>query len=229
MGESNRFWRLCPPESDRNLAEWHESVELEVPRRCPVNPDHQRSGPRRSALTVVLPSTVVSDFIWTWAGDCLVTERVLRVLSQAKITGYEVREAAGRYRREPEWPQLELFELVITGWGGVAPPASGVSLLQQESCAECGLLVYSGFTEAGSLIDTDQWDGSDMFIVWPYPRFIFVSDRVADVIRSAGLTGADLVLSSELKSSSGRATPGRLAFWMPTERARELGVRHGID
>ena len=51
---------------------------------------------------------------------------------------------------------------------------------------------YSDFTNPEFLIDESQWDGSDFFMVWPLPRFIFVSNRGPRLICRHELTGCVL-------------------------------------
>ncbi len=96
------------------------------------------------------------------------------------------------------------------------------------SCPDCGLLVYSSFTNPSELIDTSLWDGSDVFMVWPLPKFIFVSERVAQLVRNHHLTGVVLQRPEELQATSGTLSPGRLSYRMPEARARELGGHLGI-
>jgi hypothetical protein len=77
--------------------------------------------------------------------------------------------------------------------------------------------------------DDKQWDGSDVFIVWPMPCFVFVSERVANCIRDHQLTG---VLLRDVRGltdvGKDGLSAGRLSDWMPESRARESGERAGI-
>lgn len=226
----SRFWNLDPPDDERKLAEWDDSVVLGGPIYCSANPGHRRAGKRLTNLSVVLPRRDVPDFVWTWKSECLVQDRVLTVFREHGITGFEVRPASAHFRVRTEADPPRLWELVVTGWGGVAPEASGVRLLESKSCSVCGHLVYSGFDDPSRLIDESQWDGSDIFIVWPLPRFIFVTERVADVIRSYKLTGVVLQRQEDLRVRNllGTLAPGRLSHHMPEARARELGEPLGI-
>jgi hypothetical protein len=36
-------------------------------------------------------------------------------------------------------------------------------------------------------MDPVQWDGSDIFIVWPLPKFIFITDRVRQFLLASKL------------------------------------------
>jgi hypothetical protein len=82
------------------------------------------------------------------------------------------------------------------------------------------------------LIDDQQWDGSDFFIVWPLPGYRFTIDRVARAIREHQFTGVQFTAPESL-DFNGRLfpqtlSPGRLSWWMPEPRARELGEPLGI-
>ena len=237
------FWELTGPESTRGLAEWDDSVKLEGPIYCSANPGHRHAGKRLTDLSVLLTSRRIPDFVWTWSSNCLIQDHVLRLFHEQGFSGYEVKPVKARMKvraKEPDPcddnPGLRaevaakieiptLWELVVTGWAGMAPPESGVRLI--ESCPACGLKGYSCFTDPSRLIDESQWDGSDFFIVWPLPNFIFVSARVARFIRRSRLLGAHLKQPSKLRCE-GILRGGRLSYRMPEPRARELGEPLGI-
>jgi hypothetical protein len=103
-----------------------------------------------------------------------------------------------------------------------------VRLLPEASCPHCGLLVYSGFTRAIDLVDEAQWDGSDVFMVWPFPGLLVVTERVERLIQAQELTGARLQRLDEVRGTQQTVSPGRLSYWMPEERARSLGGSAGI-
>lgn len=221
------FWVLSPG-SDAKLAEWSSEVEVEEVR-CPVSPGHQRAGKRTTDLSVVLPSSAVQDFVWTWNADLLVRREVVSVFEAEGVTGFSTHPAMARFARGPgAAPAPILSEFVVTGWGGVASPLSGISLDGKLSCPACGLLVYTGLTNPANLIDERQWDGSDVFIAWPLPKFIIVTDRVADVIKRHELTGAQLEKLEAIRVSAPTLSPGRLSYRMPEPRAHQLGDRLGI-
>ncbi len=240
---SPAFWELSSPESNKGLAEWDDSVDLGGPIYCSANPGHQRAGKRLTDLSVLLTSKRIPDFVWTWHSECLIQDQVLQLFRERGFTGFEVKPVRAQMKIRAKKPdpcddnpgltaelanQIKiptLWELVVTGWAGVTSPESGVRLL--ESCSTCGLTSYSCFTDPTRLIDDSQWDGSDFFMVWPLPKFIFVTQRVAQTIRRTKLQGAHLKHLSKLKCKS-RLGPGRLSYWMPEARARELGEPLGI-
>jgi hypothetical protein len=220
------FWCLSGSESTARLAKWADD-EVETERIiCPINDGHQRGGKRLTDLSVVLPHKSVEDFVWTWYSECLLQDHVLELFRSCGFSGFHVNPAAARYNRASRQTPPKLWEFVVTGWAGVAPAISGIRL--KERCEACKHTVYSGCTNANALIDFSQWDGSDFFIVWPMPRFIFVTDRVAQMIRENKLTGVALKAPGDLDISDG-FSPGLLSYYMPEKRAAELGIASGID
>lgn len=223
---TDKFWHFSSPESTRRLAEWvHDEMDLEA-ITCALNPGHRRGGKRLTELSVDLPGTEVHDVVWTWYSECLVQEHVLALFKKHGFTGYEVRSAEARFRTASPESSPRLWELLVTGWGGVAPPESGVRPTQ--SCSSCGLLEYSCFTDPSRLIDESWWDGSDFFMVWPLPRFIFVTERVKKALEGVHARGFRFVAPVDLKCGAAGLGPGRLSHWMPEARARELGEPLGI-
>lgn len=116
-----------------------------------------------------------------------------------------------------------MSELVVTGWSGIAPEASGIR--EVERCPACGHLRYSGIEEPRELLDVNNWDGSDFFMVWPLPMFRFVTGRVAEVCAKHKISGITLERNFPPPSEhviSGYS-PGRLSYYMPADRAHTLG------
>jgi hypothetical protein len=227
MAES-QFWHLAHPNSTARNAEWVQGdMQLEHVT-CPAKEGHRRGGKRLTNLSVALRGKGVEDFIWTWLSECLVRDQVLELFRASGFTGIDVRPVKAKFKRPCGDDPPRLWELVITGWAGIASVESGIKLT--EKCDACGLLRYSRCENLGKLIEVSHWDGSDFFMVWPLPKFIFVTERVAKAIRENRLTGAILArpedMSFGLPPGFG---PGRLSYWMPERRARELGGTLGID
>lgn len=221
----SKFWCLRSTGSVRKLAEWDERVDLETVT-CQTNPGHQRAGRRITKLAVTLPTNRVEDFIWTWASECLVQLRVLGVFKQKEFSGYTTKPAEVGFKIESSSGPPKVKELVVTGWAGMAAPESGIRLV--EACTDCGLLRYSGATTPCKLICESSWDGSDFFIVWPLPKFIFVTEKVAKSIRNEKFSGVALSPVGDLDLKKDFC-PGRLSYWMPNTRARKLGRHLAID
>jgi hypothetical protein len=192
----NQFWLLRSPDVPPK-AQWDDGkVALETVT-CPADPGiewhgkrfsgaHQRPGRRLNDLAVVLSNNPPEDFVWTWYGECLLQDHLLGLLRQQGFSGFEVKPVIARFEHSSErWPRL--WELILTGWAGMAKPESGIRLDETESCMICGNLRYTGLTDAAQLIDESKWDGSDFFMVWPMPKFVFVTERVVTVIRKPSL------------------------------------------
>ena len=223
----SQFWRLESPESTSRLAEWvDDAIETEKVV-CPIDNGHQRGGKRLTDLTVTLPHRAIEDFVWTWYSECLIQDHVLDLFKASGLTGFDVKRVKATFKHPSEQEPLRLWELIVTGWAGMASAKSGIRLL--ERCEGCGHTVYSGINTLGEVIDASNWDGSDFFMVWPLPKFVFVTDRVAQIIRQRRLTGAVLKQPRDVNLSGDTLGGGRLSYWMPEDRARELGGALGID
>jgi len=189
--------------------------------RCTIDSGHQLSGRRLRNLNVVLQDDEVEDFVWTWHSECLLQERTLALLLSNKFTGFEVKPVAARFLKSARKPP-RLWELVVTGWDGIAKPESGIRLDQTKSCAACGHLRYSGLRKTQQLIDLTAWDGSDFFMVWPMPRYVFITERVRNVIRENHLSGVHIIETSELKKTDGFSPAGCVVTCLRRERANSV-------
>jgi len=191
---------------------------------CSKYDDHQRAGKRIGKLRIDMPSKKVGDFLWTsLLSELIITDKVADILIENKVTGYTLKKAEVSNKELP----YKLWEFYVTGWAGIAPKSSGIHL--KESCKYCGHLIYSGFDKPEYLIDEKQWDGSDIFMVWPLPKFIFITEKVANLIKKEQLIGVQILSLNELAEySGGNLSPGKLSRWMPEEKAKELGKPLGI-
>ncbi|MCE1248189.1 MAG: hypothetical protein LWY06_16235 [Firmicutes bacterium] len=206
---------------------------------CPRSSGHMRGGIRSNPLVLKIPKKT-NDTLWTWYSEFLITENTRQIFEKAGFTGYILKpvEISGYIAKskkagmivEPERLPI-LWEVVITGWAGLAPLDSGVNLSESRSCSECGYLSYSMFTNPAKLILESQWDKSDFFIVWPLPKFIFVTERVVKLFEQLKLKGTDFIPVDQLepaKTGNETLSPGRLSYWMPDDRAHQLGDPLGI-
>jgi len=221
----NEFWLLQPSIQSR-LAE--EADDTKYGRIiCPLSEGHTRGGKRIGALSMIVNPSDVKDFTFSWSGDILVLPRVIDLFRRFRVSGFEGKRARICYPKEMRTTPPDVFELLVTGWGGWAAPAAGLSLV--ESCPGCGHNVYS-IAEPSRLIDAEAWDGSDLFIVWPLPGFRFVSDRLASILRRERVSGVKLIKASEIPVDKGAyATPGSLSMHMPENRARELSQQFRVS
>lgn len=221
-----RFYLLLEPDGNQCVADANESVRCELEKiRCPINPGHS-IGRRNSPLDMIIPCDPAPSMIFTWMSECLVQEPTRLIFVSERLTGFSVLPARAKIKRTGR--SIPVHEMAVTGWGGVAPEASGIREL--ERCPGCGLLVYSRIKAPEKLIDIHNWDGSDFFIVWPLPRFRFVTERVVEVCKRRGVTGVAFSQNWPItRRDSGSYSPGRLSYYMPRERAHYLGEALGIE
>ncbi len=229
MEFANEFWCLESPDWETRV-EWRTGeVRLETVH-CETFPKHQRSGRRIDPLSINLPPfcarSEITDFVWTSYSECLISDRVKAILEHERVSGYELKATRAFINNELVASPV-LWELVVTGWGGVADSKSGVKLIYE--CRECGHRVYSCFTNPREIVNPAQWDESDLFMVWPMPRYIFVTTRTRSILEQQNLSGYNLRRVSELRcSTEDTLTPGSLFYWMPATRAQEIGSELGI-
>lgn len=224
VDKSMVFYCINPPQNDRLLATVSEDgLDLET-IVCPLNAGHQRVGRRRSTLKAIV-GAAAGDLVWTWPSDLLVSSRLRESIEKEQLSGLTFRPAEVVDRRGLGLAN-QFWEVVVEGWAGEASPASGIHLTDR--CDGCGLLVYSCFTNPAKLVDVEKWDGSDFFIVWPMPRFIFVSHRALEFLNRHGPASFSAIPIEDLRCDS-QLTPGRLSHWMSPQRAHALGHAIGID
>ena len=67
-------------------------------------------------------------------------------------------------------------------------------------------------------------------MVWPLPRYIFITNRLRRLLESSKLIGFCFVALKDLPYSRYDTgfSPGRLSYYMPEKRAKELGEPLGI-
>ncbi len=222
----DQFWHMHGPNAPPQ-AEWDRGKVKCETVKCPGHLTGQRGGKRLTDLSVVLSDGPLEDFVWTWYSECLVQDYTLDILRENGVTGFDVKPVKARYEKSSEKPP-RLWEICMTGWGGMARPSSGIQLDKAKSCGICGFLAYTALVHPEQLIDEKKWDGSDLFIVWPMPRFIMCSSRVMQIIIDHRLAGVRFTPTHELKVENYNFSPGRLSYWMPEKRARELGEPLGI-
>lgn len=187
---------------------------------CPLSPGHKRAR-RREKLDLVIPCSRPPDFVFTWMSECLIQSSVLRELKHNQITGFETRPARATIKKTGA--TVDVAELVVTGWGGIADERSGIREI--ERCSGCGLVRYSGVSDPTHILNPASWDGSDIFMVWPLPLYRFVTERFVQLVRDSGFTGVSFVQAFPAlkRGVSSGFTPGRLSHFMPSSRAHLLG------
>jgi len=200
----SEFWVLQEPETsdtERRLASWPSGEKPEFQKVfCTVKPvDHLGVRDRiTTPISAVLANLEPHDFVWTWLSEVLVQKRVLETFGKYGFSGYEAIPAKARFKSRAMRPS-EFWELAIRGSAGVASPESGIRVLH--TCPGCGLTDYSGATAPAKVVDKSRWDGSDFFKVEPVSGWIFVTNRVVEVLQANAFTGWYAKLPGDMQDS----------------------------
>jgi len=118
-----QFWHLSSPVSTGKLADSEREPEYEQ-ITCSLDPEHRRAGRRLDNPPLVLPGRTVDDFVWTWLSECLIQNHVLRLFREYHLTGFDVKPVETRFKKASAEEPPKLWELVVTGWAGIAEPES---------------------------------------------------------------------------------------------------------
>ena len=190
---------------------WADGMGFEGSITCPK---HTRPGNRKNPLTIKLESPRISDIIWTWYSECIVTERAAEFFSQAGFTGYRLEPVIVTEVKDGNVSELpKMWEFVVTGKGGSVEQINKIRV--RDSCEDCGMVEYTSFGK-GLNVDENQWDGSDFFTVWPLPKFIIVTERVKDFVTKNKISNVKLMKTQDLKGEGekGRLGPGSYEKWL---------------
>jgi Protein of unknown function (Gmx_para_CXXCG) len=221
VNHHNTFWYMRKPRPQPTRLEWDSLAGRKRGKySCPADSGHNSAGARLGDLYLLSPTPPLLDVDWTWDSECVVRDDILRAFTAERFTGFQARPVHIRKQLSDDKTVPLLWEIQVSGWAGMARPESGIRRI--ERCAICGRQTYTGFSDPDLLVDETQWDGSDLFMVWPMPRYIFVTERVAAFIRSNELTGVETIELYQMQPSKG-FTPLPLRLRMPEARARELG------
>jgi hypothetical protein len=222
--QASPFYLLDRDDRSMCIVESAEDLHFEKVR-CSADWGHARPGRRLNQLNVLVPCKPVPDVMFTQFHDYLMLDRVREEFVGNGITGINFVSTKAMVKRTAGG--LTLWEAVAVGWGGHVSPKSGVHL--EEECSVCHHRHYSAISDPERLIQLDQWDGSDVFMIWPLPKFMFVTERAARLITQSRITGINLLkaLPPSLIESDGFG-PGGLGLWMPDERAHMIGDPLGI-
>jgi hypothetical protein len=209
------------PPTEPTRLKWDELAGQKRARyTCAVDPTHNCAGQRVGDLYLLAPIPPLLDVYWTWDAECVVRDHIWREFTVENFTGLQAKPVHLRKQVEDEWHVPLLWEIEVIGWAGMARLESGI--MRKERCPVCGRQTYTGFSNPGLLVDEKQWDGRDFFMVWPMPRYIFITDRVAAFIRDHGLTGVEPIELDQIPHAK-TLTPLPLRLRMPEHRARQLG------
>jgi hypothetical protein len=196
--------------------------------RCPVYPERHRGNRRTSELFVeVMHNRRNESLIFTFT-DVLIHSRLADQLTQRGMNGFRTKPASVRFRDGTV--SREYCEFLVTGWGGVANPESGVRLIQE--CPACLVREFSLIEDIDRLIDWGQWSGDDFFFVYPIPH-ILITQRAANVLTDLKAKSFKLrkpQTAKEWDPTTPKYLRGhRLSRRMPLDVARKIGVPLGLE
>jgi hypothetical protein len=190
---------------------------------CSLNPGHARRGHRLSSISVTVPWKQPPDVLHSFV-EWLPQKHVVETLRREGVTGFTTTPATAVMKRALD--PVTVCELKVIGWGGVLPTWTGVALEQR--CPECHWKRYSAFTGDLDLIDLDDWSGSDFFMIWPLPAYVFVTRKVREIFKRRGFSGVRFSRQFPSGGEAGGFSPGGLSGWLPEDRAHAIGDPLGI-
>jgi len=187
---------------------------------CEKNPDHAYRQIRPTPLRLEFRGVTLTDFLWTSYSEAIVHKSVVAAFEEAGIAGCEF-IPVDLENTMGDQVAGDLYEFRVTGWGGMASAESGVRVL--EECPYCKHRVFSGYKDPARLLDLDAWDGSDIFTVWPIPRYILATEAVRDLLVQHHFTGVKAIPIEKLpKVVAGTLTPGNIRDWFDENQARQF-------
>jgi hypothetical protein len=172
-------------------------------------------------LEVVAPVRPLYDFQWTPYREAVVTAEIVRTFQKEEVSGVNFLPVRTETTLgDPHYQ--ELYELRVVGWGGVAPPESGIRIM--EECSFCRRRVFTKYESAARLFNLEAWDASDMFLVWPLPRFAMATGKIRELILREKFTGVSVEPLSAMRTNSlvPTLTPGHVQDWFDEPRASKL-------
>jgi hypothetical protein len=222
MKLSQRIFVLGPKQKSQHLGIRKTLVPKDM-IHCGLKQGHQRSANYGEKFSIEMPlDTLTLSMYWTWMFDCLIRHDLSHLFASNGITGFRTQQVKIKLAGERVSHDFEMLKPI--GWGGGATEKSGVKLL--ESCCACGYLRYSGVQDWRQLIDWTQWDGSDIFIAWPLPKYILITDRVRDLLETNLIEEMTITSLEKMAPQDSDLTPGRVSDWLPLDKIRSLAI-HG--
>ena len=187
------FYKLKYDEKYPN-AWYNDKVDIFLSIKCPVYDGHQRAKRNRDQnLSIEIKKPKMGDFVTTVFSDWLITDRVAEIFEKNKLTGYNLRPVdICNYKFD-----FSLWELNVTGTAGKAHPDSGIFI--EEYCGYCNNIKFSPIKKGtGIIINENTWDGSDIFTIEEFWKFIFVTDKVKEIIEQNKFKGVLFIKPNEL-------------------------------
>ncbi len=210
------------------MGDENESYKNRERLLCPNSKEHGDLNRRVGPLVLEVSHNRKDEImIWGWIESYVVHSRLLEEYVKQGFTGYRTKPAVVRFRDGST--SNEYHEFIVTGWAGIALPESGVQVVN--SCSACHWKTYSSIVDYNNLIDWSQWTGEDFFMVWPLPKFILITEPVANVLQRYTSKSFRLMKPDNLApfATSDGFTVARLSNFLPDDLAIKYGRPLGIE
>jgi hypothetical protein len=193
---------------------------------CPVSSEHMDKRRTWGNLVLQAKHNRRDEIIWSQYGNCAIHGRLAEELKLHGFSGYRLMPAAVRFPDGSE--SREYHEFMVTGWGGVARPESGVRV--EETCPGCMWKRCSKLRDPAELIDEGAWTGDDFFVVWPFGEW-FLSARAIEFFHVSTLRSCVI---RELEAprppfDQGSYSASRLSALLPEDLAIRYGRPLGLE
>lgn len=142
-------------------------------------------------LSIELNGSVLFDFVWTDSPDVIISARLMSLMNRSHLTGFAFRgvDVVAWWRKDPATREIvdwlrrntapELFQMVVLGKGGSILPRTKSHI--ESACVVCGTRTHEPLEE-GILVDSSQWDGSDVFVMQEFPGYILVTEKIVQLL-----------------------------------------------
>lgn len=131
----------------------------------------------------------------------IVSERVMEVLRQENITGYDEAKKVSLYRsRYGKLVKQDPNYYMINITGSIDLDLKAMSLKKKNVCPMCGSFKWSRqrLYTIDSVFDMSTWDGSDICRIKSFPGYIMISDRLKEIFEKHKFTGASFKKENEI-------------------------------
>lgn len=154
----------------------------------------------------------------------LLAPRFWSLLEDIGATGFFLRETNARLVFEHEPWERDYRQMVITGWGGIAKGIHRVESYRGKHC-------YTLPDDPKDFFDINQWDGSDIFSIWPACGY-YVTERIANLVKEEKIKGLHLRSIEDVSFTPVDDQVGLIGHplrsQLPEDLAREIGEPLGI-
>jgi hypothetical protein len=187
------FFQFQRPHGGNLGANFGKEMASRGRMRCPLNGEHRGLGARIGPLHQFVDHNDRSEQI-VWGFDVAIHQEVVERFEREGFTGFRTNSAHVTFADGST--SDEYREFIVTGWGGVAPPESGVHLV--ENCLGCGRRTYSAITNFDRVSDRSQWSDEDFFIVFPFGTpYRFCTERAEKWLRASDIKSFSISIPFE--------------------------------